>query len=75
MFACSINLQADTYKRIVQRSPMQWSDAENAGFAKPGVKPWLLVNTNFYANNVEVNTLIVALELQYVISFFFVTVL
>lgn len=31
------------------RSPMQWSDAPNAGFGPPGVAPWLPVNPNYRA--------------------------
>lgn len=31
------------------RSPMQWSDATNAGFCPPGVAPWLPVHPNHKA--------------------------
>ncbi len=31
-----------------QRTPMQWSDAENAGFSESGVKPWLPINEKNY---------------------------
>ena len=31
------------------RTPMQWSDAPNAGFCPPGVAPWLPVNPNYQA--------------------------
>lgn len=33
------------------RTPMQWSDQENAGFSD--VKPWLAVNPNYHEVNVE----------------------
>ncbi len=29
------------------RSPMQWSDAPQAGFCPPGVRPWLPVNPDY----------------------------
>ncbi|MCW5850516.1 MAG: alpha-glucosidase [Anaerolineae bacterium] len=35
------------------RSPLQWSDAPNAGFSPPGVPTWLPVNPN-YAEGVNV---------------------
>jgi len=35
------------------RTPMQWSDAENAGFSK--AEPWLKVNPNYQEINVEEN--------------------
>jgi alpha-glucosidase len=31
------------------RSPLQWSDAPNAGFSPPQVPPWLPVNPNYAA--------------------------
>lgn len=34
------------------RTPMQWDDSPNAGFAPPGVEPWLPVADNFAAVNV-----------------------
>ncbi len=34
------------------RSPMQWSAAPNAGFAFPGVEPWLPVHPNYKTRNV-----------------------
>jgi oligo-1,6-glucosidase/alpha-glucosidase len=35
------------------RTPMQWSDAENAGFSK--AEPWLKLNPNYQEINVEEN--------------------
>ena len=35
------------------RTPMQWSDAPNAGFTAPGVKPWMRVNDDYPSINVE----------------------
>jgi alpha-glucosidase len=35
------------------RTPMQWSNAANAGFSPPGVQTWLPVNPN-YAQGVNV---------------------
>ena len=29
------------------RTPVQWSDAPNAGFTGPNVKPWMSVNPNY----------------------------
>ena len=40
--------------RDMNRSPMQWTGGENAGFCPPGVPPWLPVNAaNKHARNVE----------------------
>lgn len=36
------------------RTPLQWSDAPNAGFSPPGVKTWLPVNPN-YAEGINVS--------------------
>ncbi len=33
--------------RVSSRTPVQWSDEENAGFCPPGVEPWLRVNPNY----------------------------
>lgn len=33
------------------RTPVQWSDAENAGFTGPGVKPWMSVNPDYVQVN------------------------
>lgn len=33
--------------RDKNRTPMQWSSEPNAGFAPPGIEPWLPVNPNF----------------------------
>ncbi|CAI7591301.1 unnamed protein product [Penicillium pancosmium] len=33
------------------RTPVQWSDAENAGFTGPGVKPWMSVNPDYVRVN------------------------
>ncbi len=33
--------------RVSARTPVQWSDAPNAGFCPPGVEPWLRVNPNY----------------------------
>jgi alpha-glucosidase len=35
------------------RSPMQWNDGPNAGFAPAGARPWLPVHENFHARNLE----------------------
>lgn len=35
------------------RTPMQWSGTENAGFAEPGVKPWMRVNEDYRTFNVQ----------------------
>ncbi|RMY13595.1 hypothetical protein D0868_01925 [Hortaea werneckii] len=35
------------------RTPMQWTDEPNAGFAMPSVKPWMRVNDDFVAINVR----------------------
>jgi oligo-1,6-glucosidase len=37
------------------RTPMQWDDTPNAGFTK-AAKPWLAVNPNYLAINVEAET-------------------
>ena len=42
---------AKTVSRDNARSPMQWSDEENAGFSKG--KPWLGVNPNYKEINVQ----------------------
>ena len=36
-----------------ERTPMQWSDAPNAGFAKAGVTPWLPVPPTYTTVNVQ----------------------
>jgi alpha-glucosidase len=36
-----------------ERTPMQWSATESAGFSAPGVKPWLRINRNKEDVNVE----------------------
>ena len=35
------------------RTPMQWTDGPNAGYCKPGVKPWMRVNDDFKTVNAE----------------------
>ncbi|ERL64897.1 glycoside hydrolase family 13 protein [Schleiferilactobacillus shenzhenensis] len=35
------------------RTPMQWDDSVNAGFAKEGVDPWLQLNANYTSVNVK----------------------
>jgi len=35
------------------RTPVQWSDEENAGFAAPDATPWISVNPNYKDINVE----------------------
>ncbi len=39
--------------RDPERTPMQWSNAENAGFADAGVETWLPVNADYVTVNVE----------------------
>ena len=34
------------------RTPVQWSDEENAGFCPAGVEPWFAVNPNYHGINV-----------------------
>ncbi len=36
-----------------ERTPMQWEEAPNGGFAPEGVTPWLPLAANFANNNVE----------------------
>ncbi|ULQ58701.1 alpha-glucosidase [Brucepastera parasyntrophica] len=36
-----------------QRTPMQWSSAENAGFTESGVLPWLPIHKNYREVNAE----------------------
>ena len=36
------------------RTPMQWTDTENAGFSRAGVKPWLPVTPSYKERNVDV---------------------
>lgn len=36
------------------RTPMQWDSSPNAGFAPPGVDPWLPIAGNFHETNVAV---------------------
>lgn len=36
------------------RTPMQWTDGTNAGYCKPGVKPWMRINDDFRTVNAEV---------------------
>jgi len=36
-----------------ERTPMQWTAGENAGFCPPGVKPWLRVHPNRTEINVD----------------------
>ncbi|MBQ9411624.1 MAG: alpha-glucosidase [Oscillospiraceae bacterium] len=33
--------------RVNARTPVQWTEGENAGFCPPGVEPWLTVNPNY----------------------------
>lgn len=35
------------------RTPMQWNDEPNAGFAMPSVKPWVRVKDDFATVNVR----------------------
>lgn len=36
-----------------ERTPMQWNTQENAGFSKPGVRPWLRIHKNYPHINIE----------------------
>jgi alpha-glucosidase len=36
-----------------ERTPMQWTDGPNAGFTRPGVKPWLPIPPSVKEYNVE----------------------
>lgn len=36
-----------------ERTPMQWDDSANAGFASAGVKPWLPVPSQYHLVNVQ----------------------
>ncbi len=36
-----------------ERTPMQWSGADNAGFTDPGVRPWLRVHRDYKSVNAE----------------------
>ncbi len=42
---------ARRFGRDNARTPMQWTDAPNAGFAPAGARPWLPVNPNFETIN------------------------
>ncbi len=45
--------QADVYNRDGCRSPMQWSDADHAGFSPPeAARPWLPVGDDYRTANV-----------------------
>ena len=48
-------LLAARFGRDKNRTPMQWSDAPNAGFSPPGARTWLPVNPN-YSQGVNVAT-------------------
>jgi oligo-1,6-glucosidase len=39
--------ESQRFGRDNSRTPMQWSDAPNAGFTTPAAKPWLAVNPNY----------------------------
>ena len=43
--------RARRYGRDNARTPMQWSDAPNAGFAPASATPWLAVNPNYTSIN------------------------
>lgn len=43
--------EAHRFGRDNARTPMQWSDAPNAGFAPASAKPWLAVNPNYTSIN------------------------
>jgi alpha-glucosidase len=42
--------------RDPERTPMQWNDSPNAGFADPGVRPWLPLADDYHARNVAAQT-------------------
>jgi alpha-glucosidase len=44
---------ADLLGRDPERTPMQWDDSPNAGFAAAGVQPWLPLAENYETVNVE----------------------
>jgi len=44
--------RADEVGRDPERTPMQWNDSPNAGFAPGGVTPWLPVAKDYAARNV-----------------------
>ena len=45
---------ADLIGRDPERTPMQWDDSPNAGFADAGVSPWLPISADFATRNVEI---------------------
>lgn len=44
---------AHLYGRDPARTPMQWTDGPNAGFAAPEAEPWLPVAEDYHEHNVE----------------------
>jgi alpha-glucosidase len=53
-------LQQDPWGRTIPgrgrdgcRTPMQWIDADGAGFTVPGVRPWLRVSDDYQTRNVD----------------------
>jgi alpha-glucosidase len=42
----------EVWGRDPERTPMQWDDTTNAGFARQGARPWLPLAGNYRARNV-----------------------
>jgi glycosidase len=43
----------ESFNREEQRTPMQWTDNENAGFCSKYVRPWLTIPPSYKKRNVE----------------------
>ncbi|MEI8080427.1 MAG: alpha-amylase family glycosyl hydrolase [Actinomycetes bacterium] len=46
----------ETLNRDEMRTPMQWDDSPNAGFTRPGVRPWLPISPTYKKVNVAVES-------------------